>query len=374
MASILDFLDPFGIEGNVVWDLLKIVYHKITRKPLKEIFYEAFKKSLQNSPELIKYSPDKSIEFNFKDFKRLMDFDFNLSDSNFSPTKLNQDQIINALAELIFQNNLILIGGNTLSKDDYIQLLRNVLRQANVIFVQDITNNEEAFRVLLLQEAMNAKVAIEEVSEFLSNQFSITWVKLDEISGKLDRILALLERLTPTIPQIFEETWNFTHNVVDSLIQSRKLSSRPDLNDNLLSFLSTSLRFGFLRGSSGTGKSMLLASNAESFFQENWATILVTADQFEVRSLLPRIGENYLPAGNIPPWDNLLKPWLDYSSDYYKGLLFLIDAPEESDFTSLVKEIKSLIRRATDLNFPSNNLKIVITCHELFWDILTTQL
>lgn len=169
------------IEGVVQDELVERL-----KKPFQKDYLDTFVVALeqaveQEAPLLKKFSPDNDIEFQSQLFKALLAI-------NDQPTGRpdisgTSSSLVSELADLFWDHQLILIGGNTLSEEDYKRVTRNVLLKARDIFWKKLSLEQRD--ALLLHRVDQLESSFELTHSSNLNQFQGIEYRLQKIEDDL---------------------------------------------------------------------------------------------------------------------------------------------------------------------------------------------
>jgi hypothetical protein len=190
MVSLLDLLNGnifAGITGNFAWELVKKAWEKANDKSWEELYIESFKAAVkEDKPRLKRYTSDGDVELDSTQLSRALRQDLLIPVEATTYSTLSTDEFARELSKVMAQQHVLLIGGHTLSEEDYAQLVRNVVKKSIALFKGSILSREAAFRRAILDEALSNHKLLRDVQGYLSDQFSLS---LDFLTRILDWLL-----------------------------------------------------------------------------------------------------------------------------------------------------------------------------------------
>lgn len=174
MISALNLLDQYlfaGIPSNAAWDFIKAAWAKTTARNWDELYLEAFDQAFEEQkPILAKYG-DAEIALDRAALHEVLHQDVAAAGKTLS--ELTDAQFVNALADALAAHQVLTIGGNSLSDDDYRQMAANLVRHATVLFKHTVETNQAAFQQALIDQSMHNAALLAETKRYLEQHFDL---------------------------------------------------------------------------------------------------------------------------------------------------------------------------------------------------------
>jgi HEAT repeat protein len=133
-------------------------------------------------------------------------------------------------------------------------------------------------------------------------------------------------------------------------------------------FLTSSVRYCFVLGPSGVGKSILMANETERLRSLGWTVLLLHGGSFSMQGLAETISYK-LPeqTDQLTPFQ-VVKLLTEESRLNPSGFILFIDGIDEADPYSIAQELERL---HTALSGTTNErLKIILSCRDIIWERL----
>ncbi|NMC84433.1 MAG: hypothetical protein GYA58_04020 [Anaerolineaceae bacterium] len=202
--NVIDSFLLSGVGSNIAHDIIKSAWEKISQKTWEEMYINSFRDAFNDMrPQLYRYA-DGDISINSDEIQKLFRQDFHMSVDIESLSALSAEEFSNNLGRILFDNQVIIIGGNQLSKDDYSNLIFSLIKKANSIFRKSIVQNDILFRDAVLKEASGNNTLLSEIQNYLSVQFSISTEMLSNLDKKSDTQIAYFKIIEDEIILIKE--------------------------------------------------------------------------------------------------------------------------------------------------------------------------
>lgn len=186
LVILLDYILS-GVPSNAVWDLIKSAWQKATGKSWEDLYLEAFEDVVNKSiSRLSTYSDDGEVSLDRSELSAALHYDLGISVDALPFSTMSNEEFIASIAKVMESKSLLRIGGHNLLRNDYVYLVKNLIRQVNARFKSSILANELTFRRVLLDESLASQTLLQETQAYLANQFQIVYGKLDNIERKLE--------------------------------------------------------------------------------------------------------------------------------------------------------------------------------------------
>lgn len=183
MSTLLALLDRYifsGITGSFAWEILKSGWQKTTRKSWEYLYLESFSIAIQKMhKQLMQYAVDGVIELDNESFHRALHYELAVDVNDKSFNDMGAEKFLALLGDALFKKQALIIGGNNLSKDDYINLISQVTQQAREIFRNSILTNEFAFRQAVMADSQSNQAYLSEIFSYIKLQFNLLEQKID---------------------------------------------------------------------------------------------------------------------------------------------------------------------------------------------------
>ncbi len=191
-----------GIPSGIFYDIFKKVWQKTSRKSWEKLYLEAFVSSVQIlRNELAKYG-DGTINILVDQFESALASDISIKINNASFSTISRTIIEGQIAKAIADKNLLMIGGHTLSEDDYRQLVYRTVDFAQSLFRKEILNNQYMFKEEVLREFKDNRLILEQIQSYLSLHHNISLDLTEEIRNGLENQGLTLNQIADNIKEI----------------------------------------------------------------------------------------------------------------------------------------------------------------------------
>jgi len=198
MALLIDLLDKYifsGVPSNAAWDLIRSIWEKVNERSWEDLYLDAFEAALRDArPRLKKYSDDE-VSLDRQVLRRTLHQDLAVSVSAMPLSALADERFAGALARALAERQALIIGGHSLTQDDYAQLVRNLVRQATALFKSSVRRNQIAFQHAMIEEALTNRALVREIQRYLANRFDLTLAELAAIQREQQVHTALLQAI-----------------------------------------------------------------------------------------------------------------------------------------------------------------------------------
>ena len=172
-----------------------------------------------------------------------------------------------------------------------------------------------------------------------------------------------------TMLGVYEACQNITLNLANDFCHGQPVIPREEIRTQLDAFLISSVRYGLLLGNSGTGKSIIMAVEAQRLLGNGWAVLLMRGRTFSLAYLAERVAQDGLGMHNVPDWRQIVvEPWKDDLPEGLRGLVLMIDAIDEAEPEELTAELLKLHDAIVGVD--TTRLKVILSCRDLAWERL----
>lgn len=186
MSTLLSILDKYiasGVPSNAAWDMIKAAWVELSKRSWEDIYLDAFESAIKElEPQLKRYS-DGYVSLSRKDITRILHQKLSAPVDLMAASELSDDDFVARLAEVIAEEESLLIGGHRLSDQDYRSLVQRVVDLATRIFTTEIHKQPTTFQRMISREAVRLQVSVREIHAFLDARFAIVAEQLNEISA-----------------------------------------------------------------------------------------------------------------------------------------------------------------------------------------------
>ena len=175
---------------------------------------------------------------------------------------------------------------------------------------------------------------------------------------------------TPT--QIHQACQSITDCVSRELIGSQAVIPREQIRAQLDDFLASAVRYGLLLGPSGTGKSVIMAVEAQRLLDHGWVALLMHGKTFSLPYLAERVAQDGLRQPIAPDWRQVVvEPWKGELPDSLRGFVLMVDGIEANPDQTIPELLK--LHNAVG-GLPLGCFKIILSCRDLAWERLSQLL
>lgn len=196
---------------------IKNAYCELTQKSWETFFLEAFQSAFsEQKPFLQKYS-DGTVELSEEELRQVLIQELQIQVDDKSVTELTSSYLLERISIAVFESEILRIGGHALSREDYLSLVSNIVKCAQVKFKQAIIQNEITFRQAIYKQMELNNEYLSEIQGFLKREFEFLFQvdkKLDGIKEETHEIkgsIAGLSKQVETIQnEIFKTGQEFT--------------------------------------------------------------------------------------------------------------------------------------------------------------------
>lgn len=195
------------------------------------------------------------------------------------------------------------------------------------------------------------------------------------IRGEPSKIRAVLQSLEETVGNgsffSFAELQHACREVTDATVrirlEKRTTIERDELSSRIDTFTRSDLRYAFVAGRSGVGKSIHLATEALRLRDAGFTVLLVPVQpgiSFSLKDVADQVGQR-LPL--TPPhleWSRIVRPWesVETTSDPAEQMIIMIDGVEAGDPIHIANQL-ALLDRSLALHSASA-AKVVFSCRD----------
>lgn len=220
MITISQLIDRYlfsGVPSNAVYDLIRVSWEKANKRSWEDLYIDAFELALeQEKPRLRKYiATDGEITLSRESIHQVLHRTLRISPSEATFTTLTSDDFLKAIETSIVQKDLLILGGATLSAEDYAQLMRTLVRKATALFQISVSRDPQKFSHVMVEETTNSKRLLSEAQEFLELRFGAVNELLASHSTLLQMILANTEdfrnRLVEAEPYVGQSSYSLVN-------------------------------------------------------------------------------------------------------------------------------------------------------------------
>lgn len=207
----------------------------------------------------------------------------------------------------------------------------------------------------------------------LLENLKIYFTNLSERVGALEEAVKLLQqRPLPTASEIREACRKATTRLARVLIDNQKIIERENFKDGIDEFLSSALRYCFVLGPSGVGKSISIAMEAERLVRQGRIVLLIPGKYFSLEEAARLITQELSPPAVTLPWQKIVELLTQDDAAEPPAFVLFIDAIDEAD------EPNQLSLQLTKLHdsigaTPPEKFKVVLSCRDIVWSRFSQQ-
>lgn len=140
---------------------------------------------------------------------------------------------------------------------------------------------------------------------------------------------------------------------------------RPALQRQLDAFLSTRIRYCFVIGASGVGKSTALACEASRLQQQGWIVLLLRGKDFSTEKAGLQIRQHCSTYSGKLDWHQVVQLFDDKAADSESKFILMIDAVDVAETSAITQELESLHHSIVTKSL--ERVKVIITCRDVAW-------
>lgn len=188
--TLVGILNGYFLEvrGNALWDITKSIWSEVTKRDWEELYLDAFEAALAADRERLAKYGDGLISLPRKELRRILHQELAVPVSTLSMSQLTSDQFASELAEALGDSESLIIGGHTLSPDDYASLLRGIVRRAMAIFKGEVQQKPETVVRVLVREMERLQLSVGEVRAYLEDVVGVDLDEIREIARELQTV------------------------------------------------------------------------------------------------------------------------------------------------------------------------------------------
>ena len=253
-----------GVPSNLVYDGLKLIWTQLTKQSWEDLFRHSMEEVItEERKRLSKYTNDGDIDFDSKAF--LETINESLADGiGISYSSFAHEEMLLILAKMLADRNALILGGNTLSSEEYRSLIEKLIRLTREKFKQAVTSHPTVFQEVLLNETLLNQEQSSNIEKYLRTELSIELAKVNKTLESLPEntaaevISALGKRaLSPfVLPEQFFHRWLYRDHLFNHLWS---FEGRTDTLGALKAFSDSSeTQVALLIGRGGIGKTKIL--------------------------------------------------------------------------------------------------------------------
>lgn len=196
MITLLTILKEYvftGVTGNTVYDAVSRYLQKKFSKSLEELFLDAFVQAVDDQKDQLKRYGN-SVSLDRETLRKALRRDLHMTLDGTALTILGDEEFVRKLAAILEVEQVLSIERHTLSKEDYEQLIRNLIHSTYNILRQRILPNVAVFNEILISEMQLDRQQLTEVQTYVADRFTLV----------LGGLGVLLER-TVVLPKIAQQ-------------------------------------------------------------------------------------------------------------------------------------------------------------------------
>jgi HEAT repeat protein len=167
--------------------------------------------------------------------------------------------------------------------------------------------------------------------------------------------------------QIREACRSATNRLANILRDERPVIVREMLRHKLNQLLASSLRYGFLLGASGVGKSTFMGTEARRLFEEGWTVMLVRGSNFTLNNLAEAVRQEIVGAPPTITWQQIVNALREGAEGEF-GFVLLVDALDNGAPDSIARELALLHDSLGDTD--PRLFKVIASCKDADWHSL----
>jgi HEAT repeat protein len=182
----------------------------------------------------------------------------------------------------------------------------------------------------------------------------------------IDRVLSERQNERSVSPiELVEAYRKVTERTACELLDYQETIVRDSIRTRIDEFLLSPVRYCFILGPTGVGKSIIMAQESQRLPGADWTALLVPGGSFSLDRTAALIGQELPRRIERLDWRGIVSPWRAGHHPISAGLAIFIDAVEEASQDEVARELRLLHEETGDIPFA--RFKIIVSCRDLVW-------
>jgi HEAT repeat protein len=152
-----------------------------------------------------------------------------------------------------------------------------------------------------------------------------------------------------------------SERLANILLDGRPVIAREAIRQRLNRFLTSHIRYCFVLGGSGVGKSTFMGVEAQRLLEEGWTVLLVRGDSFTLNNLVDAVRHDFAVATSLVSWQQIVNAIHEGPQDV-SGFALLIDAVNDGDPEVVARELALLHDSLGDTD--PQLFKVIVSCKD----------
>lgn len=158
-----------------------------------------------------------------------------------------------------------------------------------------------------------------------------------------------------------------TGRLANILLDGRRVIAREAIRDRLNRFLASPVRYCFVLGGSGVGKSTFMGGEAQRLLDEGWTVLLVRGDNLTLNNLADAVRQEFAVTSPSVTWQQIVNT-LHEEPLNTSGFALMVDALDNGNPASLARELALLHDSLGDTD--PRLFKVIASCKDADWERL----
>lgn len=181
-----------------------------------------------------------------------------------------------------------------------------------------------------------------------------------------EAVSGLRQKPLPTKGEVQDACRKITTRTARVIIEDQKTIERDGFEEAINEFLTHPLRYCFVLGPSGVGKSVSMAMEAERLIEGGRATLLIPAKYFSLDEIARLITQELPPFKAAPTWQQLVELLTQTEGNDLSTFVLLVDAIDEADDLDQITHQLNLLHDSIGAT-PREVFKVVLSCRDIVW-------
>ena len=334
-----------GVPSNLVYDGIKRVYQSVNSKDLESLLLDAFKEVIEEEKDRLHKltADDGAVALDFESLSEILHADISDKIDGLSYGKLTSEEKLSALGKAIAERSVLMIGGHSLTIEEYTTLISKLVQLVKVRFKDAIIRDQDVYNKVLLDETLASREILEKTSQYLKNQLGLD---IQDIKKQVHQIPDLIAESNSTG---LDAEYQAQLDHVRDLINGRNPKQALDLIAKIEPRLcrsggkETKYRLANYKGLSFLG----LGESKEA------AKCFIGALQFngDEDSALYHSALGHLLLGQFEQSRRILDMLIEKNPPYEKAYSLLIQVEHEKEFDELVNMVPEPYRDSVNVSY-----------------------
>jgi tetratricopeptide (TPR) repeat protein len=240
------FIDGFadlafsGVPSSAVYDVLKQLWQKMSKRDWNNLFLDAFEQVIRDEqPRLQQYvKGDGDIDIDRGALSKILHQE--LDQDVLSPrySELTNDGKVSVLVQAMVEQDVLILGGHSLSQTGYRHLIWNLVQKVKDKFKAAILQRPQLYQEVLLDETLGNRQVIEQASQYLSQEFNLIQSQLTAIERQINHLPSsiaadLSNNLSLPLALEHQAELNYARDLINQYNPQRALDYLLDLEQRI---------------------------------------------------------------------------------------------------------------------------------------------